>query len=233
MNSIAPLDSVSSALGTATKLLRVLGQDGITIEHLQGPIDSAAKRRNLKEYLMAGCPKLSAAEPKKAEPAAPYDIDRVSVVDENTIKVNLGAPPKLPFDGATIDANSGDGWVTIEKRDNVLYQDGVKIDLHLDDGQKNGKSLQGHKLRKALANRTSVHPNIIDAVIEHNLMPDDWKVDESGKIHYIFSFAVVYRRRNGDLCVRFWYWSEGRWQSYYYWLDSYWLGNYPSALLAS
>jgi hypothetical protein len=238
MSNVDTLDKATSKLATAIKLLRLLIQGGATDEQLQGPIGNRTKRINLLEYIALGCPKFPTSDPKKPEPAAPTENERFRVIDENTIEVNLGAPPKLPFDGAIIDTNSypyltsSRSWVKIEKYGKALYQDGVMVVLHLEDGQKNGKSMQGHKLRSAIANQTSVHPNVFDALIECNMMPEFFKVDGKGQIQHIFSFAVVYRDRDGLLYVRFWYCYDGRWQSYYSWLDNRWGGSDPSALLA-
>ncbi|MDR3547733.1 MAG: hypothetical protein P4M11_05625 [Candidatus Pacebacteria bacterium] len=228
--------TITGSLDTAAKFFRTILKAGVGLEQLMLPVDNRTARANFVAFMAAGCPKLTIVDGEttaKMKSAPKPKNDRVEVINSTTIKVNLGYAPKLPFNGATIEANTGGDWVTIQKHDDGLYQDDVKIDLHLDEGQKNGKSMQGHKLRKALADRTSVHPNVIDAAIEHNLMPDDWKVDGSGKIHYIFSFAVVYRDRFGNLFVRFWYWFEGRWQSLYFWLGNFWSGLSPSALLAS
>lgn len=230
--------TITGGLDKAAKFFRVILNAGVSIEQLMLPVDNRSARANFVAFMAAGCPKLTIVDGEataKVKSVPKPKNDRVQVINSTTIKVNLGYAPKLPFNGATIEANTGaaDKWVTIEKRDDGLYQDGVKIDLHLDDGQKNGKSMQGHKLRTTLANRTSVHPNVFDALVEHNMMPNDYKVDGSGKTRYIFSFAVAYRGRRGSLYVRYWYWRGGRWQSDYRWLGNGWGGNVPSALLAS
>jgi hypothetical protein len=170
--------------------------------------------------------------PSTVEPDAPADNQLFRVIDENIIAVNLDAPPELPFDDAIVVTNSAGSWVTIQRRGNDLYQNGVKIILHLDDGQKNGKNIKGYKLQKKIANRTSVHPNVFDALFECNMMPDDYKVDEKGNTRFINSFAVVYRNRYGNEFVRCWFWHKGRWLSSYAWLYSSWRGRSPSALLA-
>ena len=72
---------------------------------------------------------------------------RVIVVDENTIRVNLDAPPLLPFDDATVETNEGGGWVTVQKRTDGLYVDGRKVILHRSERQKNGKVIEGYELR--------------------------------------------------------------------------------------
>src|SRR3989344_7566223 len=67
--------------------------------------------------------------------------------NKNLIWVNLDAPLKLPFDGAEPkpDQNAPSGWVKVELKKGSLYVDGKKIVAHLDEGQKDGKGMQGHK----------------------------------------------------------------------------------------
>jgi hypothetical protein len=154
--------------------------------------------------------------------------DRLEVVNSTTIRVNLDAPPKLPFVGAIVKSNTGSGWVTIKKHAGDLYQDGVLMVFdHLDNGQKNGKRIQGYELRTALEGRTSVHPNVMDALVERGWMP---KACE-GK--WVFSFAVVYSNAPGHLYVRDWCRGDGMWRTSYDWLYGGWSSRRTSALLAN
>src|SRR3989344_3368272 len=99
---------------------------------------------------------------------------RVIVVDDTTIRVNLGAPPMLPFDGATVETNKGGGWVTVQKRADGLYVDGRKVILNRSERQKDGKVVRGYALRDEVTNLPVLHPNIMDALCEYSshLIPD-------------------------------------------------------------
>ena len=152
-----------------------------------------------------------------------------------SIIVDLSTPPKLPFDGATIEANAGGGKVKIEKRkDGELYVDGKKVILHLSERQQNGKVIQGHELREELTGKPVLHPNIMDALMEYpELFPESWKKDENGNIRYIFFWGAIFRDADGDLYVRYVYFGDGRWRVHDDWLNGGWRSSYPSALLAS
>ena len=154
--------------------------------------------------------------------------------NKNLIWVNLDAPPKLPFDGAEVKENAGGGWVKVERRKTGLYVDDKKIVLHLDEGQKDGKVMVGTKLAEALTGKSVEHPNILDALMEHtHLIPDEFKQDGQGRTICIFFWAVKFRDRDGDLCVRYLYWDDGAWRSHYDWLGSFWGDRNPAAVRAS
>lgn len=159
---------------------------------------------------------------------------RIVVVDANTIRVNLDAPPTLPFKGATVETNKGGGWVMVQKRADGLYVDGRKVILHLSERQKGGKVIRGYELRDEVTNLPVLHPNILDALYEHrHLIPEDWKQDENSNAIFIYFWAVTYRRQDGDVYVRCLYWSGGAWRRLYDWLSNDWSVSDPAAVLAS
>jgi len=59
--TIATLSSVSDNLDTFAKLVRVIEKEGVAWEDLIRPINNLTARRNLAEYLQAGCPKMPVA----------------------------------------------------------------------------------------------------------------------------------------------------------------------------
>lgn len=160
---------------------------------------------------------------------------RIKVINKNTIMVNLDAPPKLPFEGAIVEANTGGGWVEVKNRKDKLYQDGCEIGLYLSERQKDGQVIKGHELRKKVSGKPVLHPNVLDALFEHqHLIPENWKKDENGKIRFIFFWAVIFRDSDdGRLYVRFFYFRDGQWRRYFRWLDRGWRDDSPAALLAS
>lgn len=159
--------------------------------------------------------------------------ERFQVLSKTAILVNLAAKPRPPFDSAKIEKNSGGGLVKLEKREDGLYVDGRKVILYLSKQQENGR-MRGHKLREELSGKPVLHPNVMDALIEYpDLIPEDWKKDESKKTRYIFFWAVIFRHSNGDFYVRCLCFSGGEWSCFYRWLGLGWGARSPAALLES
>src|SRR3989338_7937218 len=162
------------------------------------------------------------------------DATRTITINGTTIAVNLGAPLKLPFNGAEVEQHIGEGWVIIEKRADGSYVDGRKVILHLSKRQKNSKSLKGHELREELTGKPVLDANILDALLSNpHLISEDWKKDENGNTRYIFFLGTIYRNSDRPLFVRYLFFLGGKWRSNYYWLGNDWNDNYPAALRAS
>ena len=164
--------------------------------------------------------------------------DRVRVIDENTIMVNLDAPLLLPFEGAKVEPKRGKvstklGWVRVEKRDGVVYVADHKLDLYRSSRQQGNESVIGHDLRKELDNQWVPHLNIMDALAEYNLFQEEWKQDEDGRTLYIFFWDEIFSDSNGDLYVRCVYWRGGQWFVGCSYLGSGWGVNSPAAVSAS
>ncbi len=156
---------------------------------------------------------------------------RIRVIDDNTIEVNLGISPKLPFDGAVVESHTGEGWAPVQKRLDGLYVDNRKVEVFLSERQQNGKTVQGLELREELTGKPVLNANILDALLEYpHLIPEDWKKDENGKTLYIFFWGTEYRYRGGSLYVRDLHWCGGRWYSDYSRLDHWGFQN-PAASL--
>jgi len=122
-----------------------------------------------------------------------------------------------------------DGWSIEEHRKGDAFKwDPVKVSLHLDKGQQNGKWIEGHKLRKELANKPVLNANVLDYLLANpHLIPEEWKDT------LVFFWGTIYRDRDGDLCVRFLYWRSGRWRWSALWLDFDWHDRHPAAVHAS
>ncbi len=127
-----------------------------------------------------------------------------------------------------------EGW-SIKPEDQIasgvrgeITFDPAKIASHFVDGQKDGKSIVGHELKKLLEGQPVLPANVLDYLLAHpELIPDAWK----GK--YLYFWGTIYRDSDGSLCVRCLYWSDGRWDWGYDWLGRRFGGQGPSALLAS
>ena len=141
--------------------------------------------------------------------------------DEGTaIIIDLDADPFIPA-----------GWTVPEGRHQKGGQftfDPSQVKLHLDAGQQDGKSIQGHKLHKQLAVVSVFNAVLLDWYLANpQHIPEEWK----GKA--VFFWGTIYRYRDGDLCVRYLYWDGGRWQADYRWLGLDWSGRNPAAVRAS
>ena len=162
------------------------------------------------------------------------DATRFITINETTIAVNLGASPNLPFNGAMVEQHVGEGWVIVNKRAGGLYVNGHKVGLYLSKRQKGGKWLKGHELREELAGKPVLNANILDTLYQSpHLIPEEWKKDEDGKIHYIFFWGTIYRDSGDRLYVCYFCFDDGVWGRDYVWLDGDWFGFSPTASLAS
>lgn len=117
------------------------------------------------------------------------------------------------------------GWkVEFHKKGGSFEWDPIKVKLHLSPNQQNGKTIEGNKLRKELANEPVLNANVLDYLLAHTeLIPEEWK----GKA--TFFWGTIYRDSGGSLCGRYLYWDGYRWNWYYYWLDNDWNDNSPAA----
>lgn len=127
------------------------------------------------------------------------------------------------------------GWKVEEhKKSGQFVWDPTTVELYLSKNQKDGKVIEGNKLRKELENEHVFNANLLDYLVKNpHLIPEEWKQDEKGNTRYIFFWGTVYRDSGGDLYVRCLFWIGGAWCWYYDWLDFGWGGRDPSARLAS
>lgn len=152
--------------------------------------------------------------------------------------IDLGASPRLPFDGAEVVKHEGEGVVEIELRpDDNLYVGGKEANLFLSERQKGDKKIVGLELRKELANGEQVlfNNNVLDYFYyDHpELFPEHWKQDENGNTRYIFFWGSIFRRpADGYLCACYLCWNDGMLFRHYSWLDIDWDRQRPSAFLS-
>jgi hypothetical protein len=106
--------------------------------------------------------------------------------------------------------------------------DASKVALYLSKKQKDGKQLEGNKLREELRGKPVYNANLLDFLLKHpHLIPEEWK----GK--YVFFWGTVYRFSDGFLCVRYLCWSGDGWYWSGRWLGGGWLDLNPAAVPAS
>jgi len=144
----------------------------------------------------------------------------VQVSNASRLIIDLDSAPYIP-----------DGWSVEEhNKGGVMEWDPTKVALHLDPDQKNGKWIEGNKLRKKLAKLNPYNANLLDFLLKkenQHLIPEEWK----GK--YIYFWGTIYRSSDGRLCVRYLFWLVGAWLWDYNWLGRGWDGGRPAAVPAS
>lgn len=141
---------------------------------------------------------------------------RVHVVGAHTIDCN--ADPKIPYDGWKVEEH---------RRTGDFVWDPSKVTLYLSESQKNGKVIEGNKLRKELKDKPVLNANVLDYLLAHpELIPEEWK----GK--YIFFWGTIYRGSDGHLGVRCLRWGGARWDWGDDWLGDGWRGGRPALVSA-
>lgn len=95
MSKIATLDSVSDALDTQAKWLRVMQKAGVTHEQFILPMNDKKARLNLATYLAAGCPKLSDTTATTVTPTAPAVARTLCAAYQEAVEV-LGDDLLIP-----------------------------------------------------------------------------------------------------------------------------------------
>lgn len=137
----------------------------------------------------------------------------------------------VPVNIIDCDANPfiPDGWKVEEHRYGGPFKwDTAQVQLFLAEGQQNGKTMDGNRLRKDLAGKPVLNANVLDYLLANpHLIPEEWK----GKT--IFFWGTVYRDSDGYLCVRCLRWNGDRWDWDYHWLGYGWLDDNLAALRAS
>ena len=120
------------------------------------------------------------------------------------------------------------GTMQLEKRDGHLFLNGKKVERYFSPNQKGSKVIQGHNLRKELANQSTLCACVLDYLIQHiELIPEEWK---QGVTYF---WGTIFRDPDGDLSVAYLCWYGGRWDWDCIWLDGGWGSDGPAARLAS
>jgi len=116
--------------------------------------------------------------------------------------------------------------LTIESHDTSQGQiDPIEIGLYLDEIQKDGKYIEGNKLREKLKSQPVLNACVLNYLLKNpDLIPDDWK----GK--YVYFWGTIYRSSAGRLYVRYLFWNGVRWNENYSWLGIDWLSFDPAAV---
>ena len=135
------------------------------------------------------------------------------------MKIDTTQTPNIPYNGWTIESND----ISLGKK-----FDPTKITLYLDDEQKDGKHIEGNKLREKLKGKPVLNATVLDWLLEHpEYIPEDWK----GK--YVYFWGTIYSSPHGDRYVLCLYWGGGAWHRDYGWLGFDWVGYNPAAVASS
>ncbi len=133
--------------------------------------------------------------------------------------IDCDKDPLIPHDGWKVEQHIKGGQFTWNPE---------KVKLFLSEKQKDGKSIEGNKLRKELESKPVMNANLLDYLLDHpDLIPEEWK----GKV--VFFWGTIYRNSGGNLRVRYLIFGEGRWGQGLIWLGHGFRGGYPAVVSAS
>lgn len=169
------------------------------------------------------------------EGSIPFDQAFAGLQD--LIEGNFGAIPVGPRRVIDCDATPyiPEAWKVEEHRKGGEMEfDPMKVVFHLDEDQKNGRTIVGNELRKRLAGKSVMNACVLDHLLANtNLIPEAWKANEDGSTRYIYFWGTVYRDSVGNLFVRYLYWHDGRWRWDCFWLGGEFSEQSPAAVSAS
>jgi hypothetical protein len=132
--------------------------------------------------------------------------------------IDTDKQPKIPI-GFTIESHKKMGKLKLNPED---------IELYLDNGQKDGKYIEGNELRRKIEDKHVLNACVLDYLFEHqDLIPESWK----GKSVYFW--GTIFRNADGYLYVECLCWIGGGWNWRRHWLDHGWYDNEPAASLSS
>ncbi|MFM2374678.1 MAG: hypothetical protein RLZZ234_673 [Candidatus Parcubacteria bacterium] len=115
--------------------------------------------------------------------------------------IDLSAEPYVP-DGLTLEVHQKPTGQNVYFKWNVHH-----IKLVFGHGQKNRGRIHGHKLRIELANAQTLNANALDFLLaDTKHIPADWRA------RIVCFWGTVYRRADGESCVRFLHWSGEEWR---------------------
>ncbi len=123
------------------------------------------------------------------------------------------------------------GWSVPEgchQKGSHFKWDASEVSLYLSEQQKNGRRIEGNKLREELAGKPAPNANVLDYLLANpHLIPEEWK----GK--YVFFWGTIYPNSDGRLFVRYLCWGSVGWGWGNRWLARDWDSNCPAAVPAS
>ncbi len=129
-----------------------------------------------------------------------------SLIDTNILNhiIDCDKAPLIPCDDWKVEEHIKGGQFTWNPE---------KVKLFLSVNQKDGKSIEGNKLRKELKDEPVMNANLLDYLLDHpHLIPEEWK----GKA--VSFWGTIYRDSDEYLYFRFLCFVVDRWEQGYNWL---------------
>lgn len=128
------------------------------------------------------------------------------------IVIDCDADPFVPRDWKVKEHKKGGQW----------EWDLTRVKLHLSPNQRDGKIIEGNKLRTELASEPVLNVNVLDYLLAHpELIPEEWR----GKL--IFFWGTIYGISDRDICVRYLDGCGSQWNWGYRCLNGIWHGSNP------
>ncbi len=122
------------------------------------------------------------------------------------------------------------GEVVVHRRAGMLNFDLANLTLYLSKDQMGGRVVTGTNLNEELKDKPVLNANLLDWLLKpenQHLIPMGW----AGKS--VFFWGTIYRRRCGDLCVRYLYRSRDGWDWRDAWFRDAWHFSDPAVVLSA
>jgi hypothetical protein len=161
-------------------------------------------------------------------------------------EIDLNVLPRIPSTHAfnpQIEQHKPCGRVMVEKRDDGLYLDGIKVVLYRAERQLGQREdfLFGHQLRIELEGKPVLNACLLDFLLDNQeFIPDDWKSNAVGDtwdehIIYVNFWGTVYKRADlGEpvaTFVRSLCWHRGAWCERFRWSGDGFNHSWPAAVM--
>lgn len=156
----------------------------------------------------------------------PFDPHKLKRALQDIVEGKFDAETASHVIDCDADPFTPEGWKVEEhQKGGKFVWNASAITLFLADGQRNGKAVEGHLLRKELTSFPTLNANVLDYLLKNpTLIPEEWKRG------YVFFWGTIYRYRDGDLYVRNLCWYGHGWCWGEDWLGNNWSGDCPAAL---
>jgi hypothetical protein len=134
--------------------------------------------------------------------------------------INCDADPFIPSGSKVVEHRKGG--------QGQLEWNMKKVSLYLSELQKDGKYIEGNKLREELKAMPVLNANVLDYLLAHpRIIPEEWK-DES-----VNFWGTIYLSPDGHLSVRCLRWFGGQWHWDWNWLIHSFGSGGPAVVRAS
>lgn len=161
-------------------------------------------------------------------------INGTHQIQKKRVETSVKIDRSIPFDPKPF---IDDEW-TIEEQDErslaltEIELTEVMFDSTLKRGEKSIKGEDKLKRLKEKTNRIRLDAGIFKTLWENQiLIPEKWKKQTNGNMTFIFFDGTILRGFDGERSILYLYWSCGRWDWGYDWLEDDRSADDPSAVL--